>query len=357
MHSVDQDRHRLLLLLPFAVMTSVAMADLVAGPQVGLLALFSLGPGFAAVAGSPRRALVVGVLAAVLCASASAYDSLDGTRREAAALLAVAGTTGAAVLVGIFRRRTERELADVRLIALTAQRVLLRPVPTVAGRMRIAVSYTSAAAAAQIGGDLYEVVRSPQGTRVLIGDVQGKGLEAVETAALVVGAFREAAPEEEKLAQVGERLERALNRRLEGEEFVTAVLVEVDEDHGVSLLNYGHPAPLLVRADGTVEYTEPPTFAPPLGLAELGPEGPSPHTISMVPGDQLLLYTDGVSETRGDDGEFYPLRDRACLLRESDPEAALEAIRRNLSEFAHGPLTDDAALLLLRYRDDHDVVS
>lgn len=174
MRPVGAGRHRLLLCLPFAVMALVAAADVLAGPQVGLLALFSLGPGFAAVAGSARRAPAVGVLAGTLCASASVYDGLDGTRREAAALTAVVGATGAAVLAGVARRRIQQELADMRLIA---QRVLLRPVPTVADPMRIAVSYTSAASAAQIGGDLYAVVRSSAATRVLIGNARGKGLE------------------------------------------------------------------------------------------------------------------------------------------------------------------------------------
>ena len=352
MGSADAGRHRLLLCLPFVVMAVVAAADLSAGPQVGLLALFSLGPGFAAVAGSARRAVVVGFLAGALCALDAVYDGLKGSRRETAALVAVAGATAAAVLAGFARRRIEQELADVRSIAQTAQRVLLRPVPTVAGPMRIAVSYTSAASAAQIGGDLYEVVRSPKGTRVLIGDVQGKGLAAVETAAVVLGAFREAAPEEEKLAEVGCRLERALNRRLEGEEFVTAVLVEVDDERETSMLNYGHPAPLLLHPGGLVERIEPPQFAPPLGLAELGPEAPSPFTVSMSPGDQLLLFTDGVSETRGPDGTFYPLEERICLLGTSDPDSTLEAIRHDLTDYAHGPLTDDAAMLLLRFRDD-----
>jgi len=224
-------------------------------------------------------------------------------------------------------------------------------VPTLAGPMRIAVSYTSAAAAARIGGDLYEVVRAPQLTRAVIGDVQGKGLEAVEAAALVVGAFREAAPEEEKLTDVGRRLERALNRRLEGEEFVTAVLIEIDDEHCVTLLNYGHPAPLLLRAGGQTLFAEPPETAPPLGLAQLGPEGPVPHSIALHPGDQLLLYTDGISETRDRNGVFYPLAERAHLLREPDPEKALEALRQDVTTHAHGSLKDDAALLLLRYRD------
>ena len=217
------DRPRILLALPFAVMLLVAGANLATGSRMGLLALYSLGPAFASVAGSARRALAVGVTALALCTLSAAYSGVVGTARQIAAMFAIAGTTGAAVLAGAVRRRIEHELSDVRSIAQTAQRVLLRPVPTLSGPMRIAVSYTSAAAAARIGGDLYEVVPAPHTTRVIIGDVQGKGLEAVETAALVVGAFREAAPDEAKLAEVGQRLERALNRRLEGEEFVTAV--------------------------------------------------------------------------------------------------------------------------------------
>jgi serine phosphatase RsbU (regulator of sigma subunit) len=332
-------------------MLLVACADLATVSRMGLLALYSLGPAFASVAGSARRALVVGATALALCMLSAAYDHMEGSSRQVAAMFAIAGTTGAAVLAGAVRRRIEHELSDVRSIAQTAQRVLLRPVPTLSGPMRIAVSYTSATAAARIGGDLYEVAPAAHITRVIIGDVQGKGLEAVETAAVVVGAFREAAPEEEKLAEVGERLERALNRRLEGEEFVTAVLVEVDDDRGVTLLNYGHPAPLLLCADGRVVFAEPPQTAPPLGLAALGPDGPVSYSISMGPGDQLLLYTDGVTEARDRGGVFYPLAERVGLLRHPDPEQALEAVRRDLEAYVSGRLTDDAAMLLLRYRD------
>lgn len=101
------------------------------------------------------------------------------------------------------RERREAELASVRSIAEVAQRVLLRPVPRTAGGLSAAVSYTAAVAEARIGGDLYEVVTSPGGVRVIVGDVQGKGLDAVETAADVLGAFREAAHDEPGLTGVG----------------------------------------------------------------------------------------------------------------------------------------------------------
>ena len=100
--------------------------------------------------------------------------------------------TAAGVVAAVVRRRQEPELASVRSIAEVAQRVLLRPVPRSAGPLRVAVSYTSAVAEARIGGDLYEVVPSRR-VRVIVGDVQGKGLEAVETAAVVLGEFRAAA--------------------------------------------------------------------------------------------------------------------------------------------------------------------
>lgn len=345
-------RRRLLAALPFAAMALVAGGDVLAGPDVGLLALYALGPAFASVSGSVRRAALIGVLALGLCSASAIYDGLFLTRRAVVAFATLAGATGAAALAARLRRGVERELADVRSVAEAAQRVLLRPVPRLAGHMRVAVSYTSAAAEARIGGDLYEVVAGPTATRAIVGDVQGKGLEAVETAALVLSAFREAAPDDQPLEQIGTRLERALNRRLEGEEFVTAVLAEVDRQHTVTLLNYGHPAPLLMRSDGSVQFAEPPDPAPPLGLAALGPVGPSAYRVQLRPGDQMLLYTDGVTEARNKHGIFYPLAERAHLLKHPDSDDALEALRQDIVDHCAGPLGDDAAMLLLRYRGE-----
>jgi serine phosphatase RsbU (regulator of sigma subunit) len=343
-------RQPLLVALPFVMMTSVAAVDTLTGADAGYLALFSLGPAFACVTGSIRRALLVGVVALLMCLGVAWHDDLLETRRFSVAIASVVGSTAAAALAATIRRRHELELADVRSVAEAAQRVLLRPVPLRAGRMRIAVSYTSATASARIGGDLYEVVPTSRGTRVIVGDVQGKGLEAVETAAVVLGAFREAAPDEKTLQDVGDRLERALNRRLGGEEFVTAVLAEIDADHTMTLLNYGHPSPMILRSNGVVEFAEPPTPAPPLGLASLGPEGPSLYQVDLEPDDQMLFYTDGVTEARDSERRFYPLPERAFLLDQEDPEEALETLRQDLAQHTGGPLHDDAAMLLLRYR-------
>nr|WP_260635239.1 PP2C family protein-serine/threonine phosphatase [Streptomyces angustmyceticus] len=341
---------RVLPALPYAVMAVVTTVDLTAGPGVGFLPLVSLGPAFAGLVGGWRRTAVVGLTAFVLCVGLGVYNGLFESRRGLTALLSVAGVTAAGVVAAVMRQRREAELASVRSIAEVAQRVLLRPVPRGAGPLRVAVSYTSAVAEARIGGDLYEVVTSPAGVRIIVGDVQGKGLEAVESAAVVLGAFREAAHDEPDLPAVGARVERALNRHLSGERFVTAVLAEIGDGPHATLLNFGHPAPLVVRPAGSVAFAAPPDRALPLGLSLHDAGTPAPYEVPFAPGDQLLFYTDGVTEARDAAGRFYPLDERAALLKDPDPETALRAVREDLVEHVEGPLHDDAAMLLVRYR-------
>lgn len=337
--------------LPAVVMAIVTVVDVTAGPGVGFLPLVSLGPAFAGLIGTWRRTALTGAVALLLCVGLGLYDGQLGTRRGYTAMSSVAGVTAAGVVAAVMRGRREAELASVRSIAEVAQRVLLRPVPRSAGCLRVAVSYTSAVAEARIGGDLYEVVASPYGVRVIVGDVQGKGLAAVETAAVVLGAFREAAHDAEDLSALGARLERSVAREVNGEKFVTAVLAEVrGQDREVVFLNCGHPAPLLVRPYGSVEFPEPSSYALPLGLGMHGGNPPQPFRVRFVPGEQLLLYTDGVTEARDGAGHFYPLGERASLLHDPDAQGALEALREDVVRHAAGPLHDDAAMLLLRYQ-------
>ncbi|MGH1553399.1 PP2C family protein-serine/threonine phosphatase [Streptomyces sp. L7] len=85
-----------------------------------------------------------------------------------------------------------------------------------------------------------------------------------------------------------------------------------------------------------------------LGGAQ-GGEPPKPFPVRFAPGEQLLLYTDGVTEARNGDGTFYPLGERAHLLKEPDAQSALDSLREDLVRHTAGPLHDDAAMLLLRY--------
>jgi len=342
---------RLLELLPFAVMGAVVVVDVVTGPGVGYLPLLSLGPAFASVSCTVRRTTLIGLLAVALCVVLVAYNEQEWTPRNILNVLAIVGVTIASMWASAGRIRRERQLANVTLVAEAAQRVLLRPVPRRAGDLDVALSYTSAAAEARIGGDLYEVVTTPDGVRVIVGDVQGKGLEAVETAALVVGTFRQAAYDQADLQGVVSRLEQVLARHLPDEErFVSAIIAEVTGDGGISFINCGHPPPLMLYKDGTSVFAEPPEESPPLGLTDLRLEVPKPFHQPFGPGDRVLLYTDGVIEARNRNGVFYPLPERAHILREKeDPQVALDALRADLLRHVGSPLADDAAMLLLHW--------
>ncbi|MCX4657159.1 serine/threonine-protein phosphatase [Streptomyces microflavus] len=336
--------------LPIVVMAVVAAMDITAGPQAGFLPLVSLGPAFAGLIGTWRRTVLIGCAALLLCAGLGMYDGLFDTRRGYTAMASVAGVTLAGALAAGTRMRREAELASVRSIAEVAQRVLQRPVPRQVGPLQVAASYTSAVAESRIGGDLYEVVASPYGVRVIVGDVQGKGLAAVETAALVLGVFREAAHDEPDLTAIATRLERTVAREANGEKFVTAILAEIHTDEeSIAFLNCGHPPPMIIRPDRSVDFPLPLAYALPIGIGTLGGDPPHPYRADFGPGEQLLLYTDGVTEARNAEGTFYPLEERAGLLDLFDADAALEVLRTDIVLHASGP-HDDAAMLLLRHR-------
>ena len=337
----------LLGVLPFAVMVAVASADLLTGPALGLLPLLSLGPALAAVSLSPVRTALVGGLGAVMCLPLGAYDGLLGSRRMAVALATIAGVTAAGVVASVGRRRRERHLADITVVAEAAQLVLLHPVPAVIGDVRTAVRYDSASAAAQIGGDLYAVIVAEGSLRLILGDVQGHGLPAVQTAAAVLGAFREAAYDAADLAEIAARIEASLQRQLTEEEFVTAVLAEIPPcPSAIKILNCAHQPPLLLTGDA-VRFIEPACPGLPLGLGQLMPNPRKTTALPLRPGERILFYTDGISEARDSSGCFYPLHLCGPMLAGQDLGAALDRLRADVVRHVGHQLPDDAAMLLI----------
>jgi serine phosphatase RsbU (regulator of sigma subunit) len=340
--------------LPFLVLAIVGLIDIQVGHSIGLLALLSLGPAFAAVVGGLARMIIVSCLALALCLFLAAYKDTSIDADDLVAFATVLGVSVAGVIASSLRQRQEQELADVRTVAVAAQEVLLRPVPAELGGVRVAVRYISATSRATVGGDLYEVVAAADATRFIIGDVQGKGLEAVKMASTVLGAFREVAPDTSDLALIAARIEATLARELTDEQFVTAILAQASTDGSkVELLNRGHPPPLLVDSAGPrlVEAAE---GGLPLGLAQFaaGPgqaSQPGQATVIEVgPGDRILFYTDGVSEARNRSGEFFPLA-RARALREAgDPDKILDDLSADVLRHVGHALDDDAAMLLVR---------
>ncbi|CAM5294718.1 PP2C family protein-serine/threonine phosphatase [Streptomyces pilosus] len=332
--------------LPLLIVLLVVCVDLFGGTGRIWLPLLSAGPALAAATSRPAGVLGVGLLASLLGAGIGARHAVDASQLVAvlAALLTV---TLAGTLASALRVRRERTLAAVRSVAETAQHALLQPVPESVGPFQAAVHYSAAAAEARIGGDLYALVDTPYGVRTIVGDVRGKGLPAVGTAALVLGVFREAAHDEPDLRDVVGRIERSLARNLGSDDFVTAVVAGYPEPGQLEMVNCGHAPPLLIR--GTeVTPVDPVRPAPPLGLRALSDESPCLQVVPFTEGDQLLLYTDGVTEARDAARAFYPLTEGLARHLCDEPARTLAAVHQELLDHVGGRLHDDAALLLLR---------
>ncbi|WP_405514628.1 PP2C family protein-serine/threonine phosphatase [Streptomyces canus] len=333
--------------LPVLIVSVIVLIDVMCGAGTIWLPLLAAGPALAATTGGPRGVLCVGLLAAVLGATLGTRDGVPG-HELTAVLSALAAVTLASGLASALRGRRERVLAAVRSVAEAAQHALLKPVPATVGPFQVAVRYSAAAAEARIGGDLYALVPTPYGVRLIVGDVRGKGLPAVGTAALVVGVFREAAYDEPDLLAVVGRIERSLARNLGADDFVTAVVAGYPQAGHLEVVNCGHAPPLLVRESGAVVAVEPAHPAPPLGLRALTDETPSLQVLAFADGDQLLLYTDGVTEARNHGREFYPLAEGLARHLSDEPAGTLTALHDELLAHVGGRLHDDAALLLLR---------
>ncbi|QKW23258.1 serine/threonine-protein phosphatase [Kitasatospora sp. NA04385] len=345
---------------PVAAMGLVALADLLLGPSLGLLPLFAAGPALAAGRGAPRTVLGSALLGVVLVLLLSVWDGVWGHTRVWVALGGVVFTALAACWVSVTRRRAERELVDVRAVAETVQNVLMPPLPPRLGPLELTGSYRSAHRTARVGGDLYQAVQVPGGVRILVADVQGKGLEAVSAAAVVLGAFRNAAPVAPDLGSLAGQVEQALAEQTSGDRFVTALLADVREDGRTTLLDHGHPVPVLLRAGGagatgaagTAPVLPKLDPAPPFGLAALtGAPAPRPTALTLHEGDRLLFCTDGLTEARDGSGRFYPLADRAAaLLAPPCPQQALARLRADVEEWTGTGPDDDSALLLCDFR-------
>jgi hypothetical protein len=338
-----------LLTLPFVISVGAAAVRLMVGPGWGLLPLLIVGPAVAAALGGAAYTLAAGAvaLAALMFFDVTLMHKVVNHREFVLTLVAAAGVTACGVVAARIRERRDLELAEVRIVAEAAQQVLLRPVPRQVGSVNMAVRYLSASSGARVGGDLYEVAVTPDCVRLIVGDVEGKGLPAVQTAAEVTGVFREAAYEEHSLAAIIARIEASLARELSGEEFVTAILAEIGPDQDkIELISCGHPTPLRL-GPGAPRPAAPDADALPLGLGHLSAAPRMAVTVALDPGDELLFYTDGASEARNKAGLFFPLTRCTSVADGHDPDTLVDRLSEEITRYVGHAPEDDIALLLV----------
>lgn len=331
--------------LAAVTLLGLVLADIVITDSIVLAPLFALAP-LIACAVLPATPTATFAAAALLAAvGGGLWNDTAGSPQHLVRVFDVALIGGAAVVVAVVRVRREGQMVRLATLAEVAQKAVLPVLPAHARRTDIAVRYQSAGDDTLIGGDLYDCYHSRSHTRFLVGDVRGKGMEAVEQAARVIRAFRQAAAIHPDVGSVAEDMSDYLVPFFDDEEFVTAILLDTSDAVRPLLVNAGHPPPLLVHPDRSCELLERDADLP-LGLGR----DYHHHEFSWRPGDRLLLYTDGLSESRNRNGAFLDLRGLASLMVGGTLEEALDKVLAAVrAHSAHGAFTDDVAVLLLEH--------
>jgi PAS domain S-box-containing protein len=239
-------------------------------------------------------------------------------------------------------------IADERVrVADALQRELLPPsLPRMPG-WEVATMYEPAGEINEVGGDFYEVFPVEEGWAVVLGDVSGKGAAAAALTAEARHTIRTAG----SLSGDPRRGLYLLDENLRGREDAALCSIALlilpgpgSKSSEVSVYLAGHPHPLLLREGSAEAVGEP---GPLLGVVD----DPAwlPAKVTIEPGDQLVLYTDGVIEARGADGErFGTDRLRRGLAGCESPELAVDRVRTALASFGARAREDDAALVAIR---------
>jgi hypothetical protein len=237
-----------------------------------------------------------------------------------------------------------------RTIARTLQRSL-RPgaLPQVPG-LAASVRFNAAGEGVELGGDFYDLYRARDGGwAALIGDIQGKGPEAAAVTALARHTLRAAAAYEHRPSGVLTLLHRELREQVADGRFCTVAYAYMQVVPGhvrLELACGGHPLPLIVHPDGSVEEvgrlgTLLGSDADPL-LADV--------TAELDKGDVLVLYTDGVTEVRRQRREVFGTEQLVELLQQCgglSPADVAERVERAVMHASMGRLRDDMAVLAL----------
>ncbi|WP_246531093.1 PP2C family protein-serine/threonine phosphatase [Streptomyces bathyalis] len=342
--------------LPIVMVLIAVSLDLVTAPTLTGSALFCAAPLVAAPFFTTIGTALVGMFSVGAVALMRVLDEMSTGEMDLAETSSTAVVALLAVVISRLLRRRGAAASSAWTIAEAAQLAVLPVPPSRLGGFQVAARYRAAQVDARIGGDLYAVQETPYGVRLIVGDVRGAGMDAVEAMVVMIGAFREAAEQEADLAAVAARLEHALHREAQqkhsreyDEGFTTAALAELPTGRPETLriVNRGHPPPLLL-ADGRTRFIDPSEAALPLGMSELG-DGPERADEVPFPwGTQLLLYTDGLSEARDSDGEFFE-PDKALAERAfDDPEMLLDALLVDVQAHTGDAAADDMALMAVQ---------
>ena len=270
-----------------------------------------------------------------------------GSPRFTVADLGLAEELGRHLAVAI---RVDRMFRHRSEVAETLQASLLPSrLPTEVPGLEFGATYIGATQSQEISGDFYDVFRTPDGWALAVGDVCGKGQDAAAVTAAARHAIRALAHVKTSPVDVLAAANDVLVAGDHGERFVTAKLAFLRKSGRhvqVRLASAGHPGPAIVRADGRVEIVE--AGGLPLGLFD--DAHPNETELDLAAGDLLFFYTDGVTEARSEEQEFFEERladSLAASVSRSAPDT-VRAVQELVTAFSQGELRDDVTILAVK---------
>lgn len=264
------------------------------------------------------------------------------------------------VLIGDIARRAglaihnaQSTAAHVDVSQALQQALLPRALPVAPG-LDFAAQYLPATAGSDVGGDFYDVLTiDPARWLVSIGDVCGKGARAAARTGLVRDVLRVLVRDGRTLRRAVELLNDVMMDAGDPLQFCTLAAAQISRPgpggppgFAVDLVLAGHLQPVLVHGNGTAELIG--EFGTAVGLVATVQLTVTRHR--LVPGDTLLVYTDGVTERRRGREQFGPERLLAAAAAAAGQPAAqvVEAVRAAVERFSGDPRDDDIALLAVR---------
>jgi hypothetical protein len=207
------------------------------------------------------------------------------------------------------------------------------------------------APAYDLGGDSFDYGVDTDTARIAVFDAMGHGLEAGLLVTVAVAAYRNSRRLRLKLTETVAAVDEAIRVRFGSERFVTGVLAELDIASGLfRWCRAGHPAPLLLRGSKVVKTLWGDTGLP-LGLGLPGEETEE----CLEPGDQVLFFTDGVTEARSPDGTFFGADRLADMVSRASaggnpPPETLRRLMHSILDHQAGDLQDDATAVLVEWQ-------
>ncbi|SOF02054.1 PAS domain S-box-containing protein [Streptomyces sp. OV198] len=238
-----------------------------------------------------------------------------------------------------------RLYASRREAALTLQRSLLKPLPTVPG-LELASGYLPASSDNEVGGDWLDVLTLPDNkTGMIIGDVMGHGIRAAAFMGQLRTMARALASQSVPPIDLLQQLDATVADFGDCELATCAYAVYDPATASCLITRAGHPPPLLVDPHGAVRFLDG-TCGPPLGAPVS--DAFESERVPLPPGSLLALYTDGLIESHDHDLD-HGLGRLAHALRQ--PRQTLCETRDHVfSQLLPTPLHDDVAILLARPR-------